>query len=103
MGRDSQLEMERYNELIDLFLLKHCPLHKFQSVDVSNMIQWWMYNDINYKDGLLKTMQIFSAHSLNGEFMIDLPTNNAKLIVQNKMVPTLMTSDTFNIMFKCFD
>eukprot|EP01084_Bolivina_argentea_P153961 268412_1 len=40
------------------------PLHKFTAENVCNKIKHWVYNDINYKNHLLRTMKILSKRKM---------------------------------------
>eukprot|EP01084_Bolivina_argentea_P285628 489850_1 len=80
---------------------KDLPLHRFNIMDVCNKIKQWVYDDINYKQYLIRTMRIFSDKGLSGSLMNSLTNKTAKDIVQNEL-SAFMTHHTLQIMFDCF-
>eukprot|EP01084_Bolivina_argentea_P083438 151059_1 len=99
------LEQKTISDEINTALnLKNLPLHKFTSKNIADKIKYWIYHDINYKSGLLETMRIFSNHSLSGHSISVLTADNAKRIVKNDLLQlTFMTSDSLDIIFDTFD
>ncbi len=58
-------EYKLYNEQIDESSFPP-SLYRFNSKDICNKIQQWVYNDINYRKHLQKTQIIMSNASLDG-------------------------------------
>eukprot|EP01084_Bolivina_argentea_P218982 371489_1 len=97
-----QLEQNKINELIETTLhQQYLPLHRFTAQNIADKIRWWMYNDMNYKNGLLKTMKIFSKEALSGHSMNYFTSDQAKRIVQRELL-AFMTRQRLDIMFECF-
>eukprot|EP01084_Bolivina_argentea_P218987 371504_1 len=89
------------NEINETLYEQYVPLHHFNSQNIASKIKWWLYNDINYKKNLFKTINIFVKHSLYGRTMDHLTTDHVKRIAQSDL-SEFMTTDTMDIMFKCF-
>ena len=77
---------------------KYKPLYRFTHADISNNIKHWIFNDINYKNNLLKTMQILSQCSLSGQLICDLSMQNIRNILEETMIE-YMSYSTVNIIF----
>eukprot|EP01084_Bolivina_argentea_P003988 7560_1 len=75
------------NNEIDKIL--NVPLHHWTAKDISNKIKWWVYNDINYKKHLRKTMEILYERALNGNY-------DVKSIIKHEL-NDFMTLDTINM------
>eukprot|EP01084_Bolivina_argentea_P024612 45844_1 len=88
-------ERTRINKEIEILHAKNLSLHRLTAHDVHNKIQWWMYNDINYKTYLEKTMNILSERALNGD-------KDTKSIVRREF-KTFMTDKTIINVCKLID
>eukprot|EP01084_Bolivina_argentea_P124591 220769_1 len=75
------------------------PLSQMSIDDICCIIKYWIYNDIEHKNNILKTQKIFQDYKLSGELMISLPKNGAKNMVE-KQLSTFMTRETLDIIFK---
>eukprot|EP01084_Bolivina_argentea_P172191 298288_1 len=81
-------KIQKLKKKITNFEHKFIHLYEFVANDISNVIQWCIYNDIKYKKLLHRTMEIFSTYSLTGN-QINEDAINA--------LSSLMTKTTFNI------
>eukprot|EP01084_Bolivina_argentea_P302072 521342_1 len=72
------------------------PLHKFSIEDICNVIQRWVYNDINHKKYLFQTMKLLSDRKISTYYSID----NVKRIIQTDLLAFMTCSKlTVDIMF----
>eukprot|EP01083_Nonionella_stella_P241273 842644_1 len=80
---------------------KMASLQQFSCDDIIYKIEEWIVNDRKYNQNLLKTKQILSNRSLNGEQMSFLSPENIKQIIKDEMLQ-FMSHDTLRIIFECF-
>eukprot|EP01084_Bolivina_argentea_P208637 355637_1 len=78
------------------------PLHRFNSDHMCNIIEQWIYNDINYKKYLRKTMKILSKHALSGGVIASLPVSSTKQFLTHDF-SSFMTTKTLDIIFNDLD
>eukprot|EP01083_Nonionella_stella_P149649 475630_1 len=76
----------------------HClPLRQFSAAQLGLKIQAWMYNDINYRENLRKTMEILANHGISGERIISSGIKNVQKVVESEFA-LFMTVETSNIL-----
>eukprot|EP01084_Bolivina_argentea_P049110 90376_1 len=93
-------EQQEINKRINELHEQNLPLYTFSAENVADKIKWWLYNDINYKNGLRKTLKIFSKSF--GEILNSFSYKHMKTIVKDHLLK-FMTEKTLEIMFKYFE
>eukprot|EP01083_Nonionella_stella_P150622 480103_1 len=76
-------------------------LCRFTCADVVLKIKWWKYNDVDYRNHLMQTMQLFSDRGLHGNKVHGLACDDIKLMMKHDL-NVFLTDATMDIMFNCF-
>eukprot|EP01084_Bolivina_argentea_P293105 504073_1 len=71
-------------------------LHQFTSDDIINTIKQWVFRDIKFKKGLMKSMETFSKCGLSGQNIMQLSVENIQRILEKDLL-SIMTAQTFEI------
>eukprot|EP01084_Bolivina_argentea_P319409 554019_1 len=87
-------KVETINEKMKEFMKECKPLHRFSAIDIGNMIQWWIYNDANYKNGLTETMIIFCDKELTEKKIKSFPDEETLRDSLKRYLELIMPPDT---------
>eukprot|EP01084_Bolivina_argentea_P274565 468034_1 len=99
-----KIHEEKINRIelqIDEIKRKNLSLHRYNTKDVSNTIEYFVCKDINYRKYLKQTIQTLSKNGLSEEPIINLHLDTVKAILETKFLQ-FMQKKTFQIIFDQF-